>query len=47
MICKRKIGVLGGSFNPVHIGHILLADYLVQFSTLDEVWLMLDRKSVV
>ena len=41
MIRKRKIGVLGGSFNPIHIGHILLADYLVQFSTLDEVWLML------
>lgn len=41
MIRKRKIGVLGGSFNPVHVGHILLADYLVQFSTLDEVWLML------
>lgn len=38
---KRKIGILGGSFNPVHIGHILLADYLVQFTDLDEVHLML------
>lgn len=32
---------MGGSFNPVHIGHILLADYLTQFAGLDEVWLML------
>lgn len=32
---------MGGSFNPVHIGHIMLADYLVQFGGLDEVWMML------
>lgn len=37
----RNIGVMGGSFNPVHIGHLLLADYLTQFAGLDEVWLML------
>lgn len=32
---------MGGSFNPVHAGHLMLADYLVQFGGLDEVWLML------
>ena len=32
---------MGGSFNPVHIGHIMLADYLAQFTELDMVWLML------
>ena len=36
-----KIGVLGGSFNPVHIGHVMLASYLKQFEVFDEVWLML------
>lgn len=36
-----KIGVLGGSFNPVHIGHVMLASYLTQFEDFDEVWLML------
>lgn len=36
-----KIGVLGGSFNPVHIGHLMLASYLRQFEDFDEVWLML------
>ncbi len=41
MITSRHIGILGGSFNPVHTGHIILADYLVQFTGLDEVWLML------
>lgn len=38
---RRKIGVLGGSFNPVHIGHIMLASYIAQYSDLDYVWLML------
>ncbi|MCM1050502.1 MAG: nicotinate (nicotinamide) nucleotide adenylyltransferase [Paenibacillus sp.] len=36
-----KIGVFGGSFNPVHIGHVMLASYLKQFEGFDEVWLML------
>ena len=37
----RHIGILGGSFNPVHIGHMILADYIAQFTDVDEVWLML------
>lgn len=36
---------MGGSFNPVHAGHILLADYLVQFGGLDGVWLMLSPQN--
>lgn len=35
------IGILGGSFNPVHIGHLMLASYMQQFGGLDEVWLTL------
>lgn len=35
------IGLLGGSFNPVHIGHMMLASYLQQYAGFDEVWLML------
>lgn len=35
------IGILGGSFNPVHIGHLMLANYLRQFTDLDAVWLTL------
>lgn len=36
-----NIGLLGGSFNPVHIGHLMLASYLQQFGEFDEVWLNL------
>lgn len=40
-LAKEHIGILGGSFNPVHIGHIILADYIVQFTDITQVWLML------
>ncbi|MCD8395034.1 MAG: nicotinate-nucleotide adenylyltransferase [Bacteroidales bacterium] len=36
-----EIGILGGSFNPVHIGHIALASYLAQYTQLSRVWLTL------
>lgn len=36
---------MGGSFNPVHIGHILLADYIAQFTDIDKVWLMLSPQN--
>lgn len=33
-----KIGLLGGSFNPPHIGHTLVARQVLDFTDLDEVW---------
>ena len=35
-----KIGIYGGSFNPVHFGHVGLAQWVVEHTDLDEVWLM-------
>ena len=34
-----KIGVFGGSFNRIHIGHCIVASHILQSSELDEVWL--------
>lgn len=38
---QRHIGVLSGSFNPVHIGHLAIANYLCAYGHVDEVWFML------
>ena len=37
---KKKVGIFGGSFNPIHTGHIALAKSLCEQAHLDEVWLM-------
>lgn len=41
----RKIGILGGSFNPVHVGHMMLASYIQQFTDIDKVWLTLSPRN--
>lgn len=38
---ERHVGVMGGSFNPVHIGHIVVADFIRQHAGLDSVLMML------
>jgi len=34
---RRHIALMGGSYNPVHIGHLMVADYIRQSEHLDEV----------
>ena len=36
-----KIGIYGGSFNPVHFGHVGLAKWVIGHTDLDEVWLLI------
>jgi nicotinate-nucleotide adenylyltransferase len=35
-----KIGLLFGSFNPIHIGHLAVANYMAEFTDLHQVWLV-------
>ncbi len=35
-----KIGLYFGTFNPIHVGHIIIANHLVEFSDLDQVWMV-------
>lgn len=39
-IHSRRIGILGGTFNPPHIGHLMMAEQAGHQLELDEVWLM-------
>lgn len=34
----KKVGLFFGSFNPVHIGHLIIANYMAHFTELHEVW---------
>ncbi|MBK8632370.1 MAG: nicotinate-nucleotide adenylyltransferase [Saprospiraceae bacterium] len=36
----KKIGLFFGSFNPIHVGHLIIANHLVSDADLDEVWLI-------
>ena len=35
-----RIGIYGGSFNPVHFGHVGLAKWVIENTDLDELWLL-------
>lgn len=34
------VGLFFGSFNPIHIGHLALANYMLSFTDMDQVWLV-------
>lgn len=35
-----KVGIFSGSFNPIHIGHMVLANFITEFTDIDEVWFL-------
>lgn len=41
----KKTGLLFGSFNPIHNGHLILASYMVAFTDLDEVWFVISPQN--
>jgi len=40
-----KIGLFFGSFNPIHIGHLIIAGYMANFTEIDQVWLVVSPQS--
>jgi len=35
---KLKIGLYFGTYNPIHIGHLAIANYMVEFTDIDQLW---------
>ena len=40
-----KVGLYFGTFNPIHIGHLVIANHMVEFSDLDQVWFVVTPQS--
>jgi nicotinate-nucleotide adenylyltransferase len=50
----KKIGLFFGSYNPIHIGHLILANYILENSDMEELWFVVspqnpfkDKKSLL
>ena len=41
----KKVGLFFGTFNPIHIGHLVIANHMAEFSDLDEVWFVITPQS--
>ena len=39
------IGLFFGSFNPVHVGHMVLANYMVSFTPMQELWFVVSPQN--
>ena len=35
-----KIGLYFGTYNPIHIGHLIIANHMAEFADLDQVWMV-------
>jgi nicotinate-nucleotide adenylyltransferase len=40
-----KIGLYFGTFNPIHIGHLIIANHMAEYSNLDQIWFVVTPQS--
>jgi len=40
-----KIGLFFGSFNPVHVGHMILANYMFEYTDLERIWFVISPQN--
>lgn len=38
---KKHIGLFFGSFNPIHVGHLIIASHMVDYTDMDELWFVI------
>ncbi|WP_156307541.1 nicotinate (nicotinamide) nucleotide adenylyltransferase [Sphingobacterium endophyticum] len=44
-MANSKVGLFFGSFNPIHIGHLIIANYMANYTFLDEVWFVVSPQN--
>ena len=44
-MASRRVGLFFGSFNPVHVGHMILANFMATRTGLDEVWMVVSPQN--
>jgi nicotinate-nucleotide adenylyltransferase len=44
-LVQMKTGLFFGSFNPIHIGHLAIANYMVEFTDLDKLWFVVSPQN--
>ena len=42
---KKKVGLFFGTFNPIHVGHLTIANHIAEYSDLDQVWFVVTPHS--
>lgn len=40
-----KVGLYFGTFNPIHVGHLIIANYMTQYGDLDQVWIIVSPQN--
>ncbi len=40
-----KVGLYFGTYNPIHIGHLAIANYMVEYAGLDQLWFVVSPQS--
>jgi nicotinate-nucleotide adenylyltransferase len=42
---KLKVGLYFGSYNPIHIGHMVIANYMVEYTDIDQLWFVVSPQN--
>ena len=42
---KLKVGLYFGTYNPIHIGHLAIANYMVEFTDIDQLWFVVSPQN--
>ena len=35
-----KIGLYFGTYNPIHVGHLIIANHMAEFADIDQIWMV-------